>query len=359
LHSPYRDATRFSESCGQRRTDQVRDYGKGVVGEAADSGEPVIVENLEKEVHRFNNKEWIMQNHLGSFACIPLVNENEVVGTISIFSGYNYTFHPSIINLLKSLASLIASFVHREISSEELRKLEKQLSEERNSRFISGYSLSREDILHEYKNELLVLQNIFRELKNYTGKKGLPIIDEQIDWTEKRVKNIQGQFEEYVPVPVDINHIIQETIKYFSHELRSENKKIHFEQDYDRQIPRIMANPVEIKEVIRNLASNAIKAIQKIEQGGEIRVNTTIMESKGIDYIQVIIEDNGKGIRNEIKDEVFKKGFTTYENEGGTGIGLFVSRKIVNKYGGQIFHESVVGKGTRFIARLPLRLQEV
>lgn len=332
------------------RKDEEREYGTGLVGKAADSGEPVIVERIGEEISKFHNQEWIKNNHLGSFACFPLVTKDEVVGAISLFAGYNYIFHDSIINLLKSVASLVASFTQRRMASEELRKLENQLSEERNARFISGYSLSREDILHEYKNELLILQNVFRELKERTSRRGLEnSIDSQIEWIDQRVKSIQSQFEEYAPVPVSINQILQDVVKYFSHELRNDDKSICFSQSYDKQIPRIMANPVEIKEVIRNLISNSVKAIQKVGKGREIRLATTLVEVKGIDYIQITIEDDGIGIRKEIKNVIFEKGFTTYEDEGGTGIGLFIARKIINRYGGQCFYESVVGKGTLFL----------
>ena len=79
------------------------------------------------------------------------------------------------------------------------------------------------------------------------------------------------------------------------------------------------------------------------------------MTSDGIEYIQISIEDNGSGIPNEIKDEVFKKGFSTRKSEGGTGMGLYVVSEILREHGGKIYYDSTVGKGTTFFVNIPLK----
>ncbi|MCG8366120.1 MAG: GAF domain-containing protein, partial [Pseudanabaenales cyanobacterium] len=107
------------------RKDGKREYGTGFVGRAADSGEHIIVKRISEDIDKFYNQKWIKDNHLDSCACLPLVAKGKVVGTISLFAGYNYTFHEDIINLLQSVASLIASFALRAMASEEVRKLEK------------------------------------------------------------------------------------------------------------------------------------------------------------------------------------------------------------------------------------------
>ena len=79
------------------------------------------------------------------------------------------------------------------------------------------------------------------------------------------------------------------------------------------------------------------------------------MTANSIEYLQISIEDNGVGIPNEIKDEIFKKGFSTHKSEGGTGIGLYIVSEILREHGGKIYYDSTVGKGTTFFVNIPLR----
>ena len=81
--------------------------------------------------------------------------------------------------------------------------------------------------------------------------------------------------------------------------------------------------------------------------------------SSRIQYIQVLIKDNGIGISNNVKDEIFERGFTTSREQGGTGMGLFVAKKIINDYGGKICLNSTVGKGTSFFVTIPLKRYQI
>jgi len=98
-------------------------------------------------------------------------------------------------------------------------------------------------------------------------------------------------------------------------------------------------------QVVFNLVLNAIDATQK---GGLIAVTA----ARVADGVEVAVRDDGSGIDPAHRPRMFQPYFTTKKQ--GTGLGLFVTRKIVSEYGGTVDFESVPGEGTTFRVRLPV-----
>jgi signal transduction histidine kinase len=144
-------------------------------------------------------------------------------------------------------------------------------------------------------------------------------------------------------------------VRYFSLELK--DRAINLTTNYNSDIPDIWANERELEEVISNLISNAVKSIQKNKRRGNIKVSTDTVEISRILCMQISIEDDGIGIRNEDREKIFQRGFTTYP--GGTGMGLFITKEILEGYGGSIDFDSRVGKGTKFVVNIPIKRHQV
>jgi len=98
--------------------------------------------------------------------------------------------------------------------------------------------------------------------------------------------------------------------------------------------------------VINNLLSNAVKFTQR---GGEITVGT----GQDDDYVFFYVADNGPGIAPEMKKHIFEKYKRGSSAAEGTGLGLFISKSIVDAHQGRISFESRPGEGTTFTVRLP------
>ena len=84
-------------------------------------------------------------------------------------------------------------------------------------------------------------------------------------------------------------------------------------------------------------------------------LSTKLTIIKSIEYIEILVQDNGKGIPNEISDYVFSEGFSTRKEQGGTGKGLFIARKLMDDFGGKIMFTSQVDHGTKFRLLIPYR----
>ena len=141
---------------------------------------------------------------------------------------------------------------------------------------------------------------------------------------------------------------IQNVINDFSNELSKEKIQLVFTPPSQKEPIFVNADKVRIFEVISNLLGNAIKFTAK-EAGRSI----TIKAEKKDSQASVHIKDSGSGIQPEIMPKLFSKFVTN--SPGGTGIGLFLSKSIVEAHGGRIRAENNVdGKGATFTFSLPM-----
>jgi signal transduction histidine kinase len=144
---------------------------------------------------------------------------------------------------------------------------------------------------------------------------------------------------------VDINHLLESTVKILQHEVSS--KAIDVVYDFE-ELPKVHCGPGKINQVLHNVLLNAIQAS---EPGSEIRLRTRKLD----DAVRIECEDQGSGIQQHDLTHVFEPFFTTKPVGSGTGLGLAVSYGIIRDHGGTIEIESQVGQGTLVRIRLPLR----
>ena len=118
--------------------------------------------------------------------------------------------------------------------------------------------------------------------------------------------------------------------------------------------PSTIAVPGQIEQILVNLVLNAR---QSMPSGGRLRVE--VRENEAGDTVEIKIADTGLGIPPEHLRQIFEPFFTTKQPDeygrGGTGLGLSVCRQIIEQHHGRIRVESVVGKGSTFIVKLPKR----
>lgn len=121
-------------------------------------------------------------------------------------------------------------------------------------------------------------------------------------------------------------------------------------RDFD-SIPAIMCYPDELIQVWSNLISNAIQAM---EHSGTLTIRVTDLQSS----IEVQIQDTGTGIPEEIREKIFEPFFTTKKAGEGTGLGLDLVKKIIDKHNASLNLESTVGVGTTFKITLPKTVEK-
>lgn len=113
---------------------------------------------------------------------------------------------------------------------------------------------------------------------------------------------------------------------------------------YEKELDRLLIDPNYLKQAFLNLVRNAQEAMPG---GGELIVRTARVG----DMAQVELTDTGKGIPPEEVENILQAYYST--KEGGSGLGLPMARRIIEQHGGELHLESEVGKGTKFMIRLP------
>ena len=332
--------------------ENVKKTSSGIAVEVFNTKEAIFIENIAAQKNSFYNQELIKQNNFKAYVCIPLLIRGKVFGTISVFIGYCHEFSINHQHFLNNIAVTIAKV--RLVR--DLYQVRQERDEARDEIF-SAVRFARGDyflqgVLHQYKNDLLDFSQILKTiLTSHNTGKTEQIIENKLSFIKERIKKIQAEFVPEAITVVNVNEIIKQVLKSFSG-----LKNIEIVSDFNYELPFIEINEAKITDIIYNLVSNAIKSI-KIENKkvGKMFLSTDLITSKRIQYIQIIVEDNGEGIRNEYNEKIFEKGFTTSKERGGTGMGLFVSREIIHNYGGKIEFDSTLGKGTKFIVKIPLK----
>jgi len=151
----------------------------------------------------------------------------------------------------------------------------------------------------------------------------------------------------------DLNDIVSSCV-YFV-EVKADSRGIKIEKELASELPRVMLDRQQIKQVLLNLLLNAMDAMG--DRGGSLRVRTEkITKTDGYVWVQVEIEDTGEGISAENLEHIFDPFFTTKRTRGeneGTGLGLTIVHQIIQEHKGEIQVRSTEGTGTTFRINLP------
>lgn len=219
------------------------------------------------------------------------------------------------------------------------------------------------EMAHRIKNALFTIQLQAENLKIMAQKKMdetnrqiiMPIYQSILEDVSELSRQIRILMKLLTPRPlnlkkVDINQIIQKAINKYRDYYQG---KIEFILDLDNESTIMMADGDQIEEALSNLISNAIDAMP---DGGRLTIKTTVIPStgkKGIKGLEIEVEDSGLGIPEEKLLEIFKPAFTTKKD--GLGLGLTITKRIVEAHGGRISVFSKVGVGTKFAIFIPWR----
>ena len=159
--------------------------------------------------------------------------------------------------------------------------------------------------------------------------------------------------------PLQVAPLVKESIKLLRSSLPS---TIEISQQISSGTDSVLADPTQIHQIVMNLCTNAAHAMEADGGRLEIRVSQVRLSEKDTrlypslcpgEYIQLSVQDSGKGIPHEIIDRIFEPYFTTKEKEKGTGLGLSVVHGIVRSYGGAIHAYSEPAGGATFNVYIP------
>ena len=229
----------------------------------------------------------------------------------------------------------------------------------RSSESLASMTTMAAGVAHEIKNPLAAMK-IYTSLlrKAIKSGKNMDKAEEFIDIIEdetERLNEIAVDFL-FAVKPMDVslkmdtlNEMITELADFVAVEASQKNIKV--ELKLDKFIPNLMIDRKLLRRALLNLVNNSFYAMG--EKGGTLTIET---RADG-NFIQLIVQDTGCGMSEELQKRVFEPYYTT-KNEKGTGLGLTALLKIVNAHSGEIALDSKEGVGTKFTIKLPVPASE-
>jgi len=337
--------------------------GEGIAGRVALDGQPLLLrrgqgqETLRPLRHR--------DGQISSAISVPLRIDERIVGTLNVNeSGRASEFTEEDLRALTLFADQAALALEKaQLYRDSQRQLERlltvldELSRTQaqlvHSEKLASVGMLAGGVAHEINNPLMVILGRTELLLMEDGlpdgaKQNLETIRTETERIGRIVENLltfsrksrQEKIEQ-----VNVNEVLNRTLMLSEHQLTVGNVRVI--KQLDEQIPPIQANPGQLQQVFMNLIINAHHAMPT---GGQLIVRTGTIPR---DRVFVEVEDTGCGIPPEDLDRIFDPFFTTKEEGKGTGLGLAVSRNIVESHGGQIGVQSTPGDGTVFRVILP------
>jgi GAF domain-containing protein len=330
---------------------------QSLAGEAYARGAAVEIQHItERDRGRFSNWDWIQRAGVQSCASFPLRVGDRALGTMTVFLALADRFAPELLSLMATFANCFALFWDRVGASRQKGEVTAQLQSlmyEHEARRLDERS---NVLLHQAKNGWRELQILLRRLEAIDGDgRTREILRRAKELADRELASLLGDDSLLEPQAIDVGQELRSMIRNRQLQLRDNRIKVNFAIS---EVPLIKMPEHEFKEVINNLVANAIWAIRETGRGsGKIEIGSQVQSRvRGERNQEVVIwvEDNGIGIPRDSLEDIFRRGFTTSRNKGGTGLGLFLTRSIVESYGGQVRVESRLGEGSRFEVRWPL-----
>jgi two-component system NtrC family sensor kinase len=207
-------------------------------------------------------------------------------------------------------------------------------------------------IAHEINNPLQAIFSHINAVKDNAGDNKVVLdnalqIGEGIDRIRTIVRGMLDlhRTQSAATVDVDLNSLVEKVLALTAKQLRT--AAVEVKTSLAASLPSIKGAPSELQQVLLNLVLNASDAMP---DGGSLFIET----SADATHAEVVVRDSGVGIAPDIQRKIFEPFFSSRQGGGGVGLGLYLSKNIIEIHQGSIQVESQERKGTTFRIRLPL-----
>ncbi|HOW96901.1 MAG TPA: GAF domain-containing sensor histidine kinase [Kiritimatiellia bacterium] len=322
---------------------RVRQSG-GATRWIVDHGQPCLVPDTRKDP--FTANPIIPENGIGAYAGVPVRQGDEVLGVLYALSRRTRGFSDEEVEWMKELAGMAAIAIQNSRLMASLREL---------NEFKDAL---RRMAAHDLRQPLSPAIG-YLDLA-LTGSPALPrehfALLEEVRKALMRMRDLVSGILDYERVteegelvrqPVDLNAVANEALRPLRETAASRSQRLEFSPV--TVVPPVAGDLVLLRQAMSNLVANAIKYTP---HGGRIAVATGMED--GSAFFQV--RDNGPGIDPEDQKRLFQP-FTRLKSAGdteGTGLGLSLVRKIVERHGGRVSVDSAPGRGSLFRIHLPI-----
>jgi len=337
--------------------------GQGLAGTVAATGHVLDTADAYDDRRFTAEFDQRLRYRTNDALCMPVFNqEGQVTGVLQLLNRAR-PLRPGDMEFLSGICTYIGlalhnAWIHHKLleskkAQEELRRVRERLA---HSEKLSAMGELVAGIIHEMKNPLSValgqctlLRAESEANKSVAGRTDK--IENAINQALKVAKNFLNfaRAAGHDRVPTDLNAIIRQTVDLLSYEFRTRAVTINVDL---QDLPLTRVDAGSMQQVLLNLLKNAEHAASQRESDGAVIVRSLFDKEKNA--IRVEVTDNGPGIPADIQNQVFEPFFTTKTRDLGTGLGLPVSKRIIEDHSGSLYFESRPGVGTTFAIELEI-----
>ncbi len=347
-------------------------------GWALQQRQSVAVHNILEDP-RWQNVAWAKAMGFCSYAAAPLLADGRPLGTLTVLTRTPRHFGPGDLDLLETFAAQAATAIenaslHQEIKAhaemQERRVAERTLELEEANRHKSAFLANMSHELRTPLSAIIGFSEVMgaethgpltpkqqRYVRNIhqSGRHLLGLINDILD-----LSKVESGKMELHPEAVALPALVEDALATIRPE--AERKGIALSTHLEERLPPLWADPTKAKQILLNLLSNAVKFTPdggKVwVQGGRERARPPGAQVGAQGLARISVADTGIGIRPEHFELIFKE-FSQVDSSHarqyeGTGLGLALTKRLVEMQGGEIWLESEVGKGSTFHFTLSL-----
>lgn len=293
---------------------------------------------------RFKQSESIVVSRMRSVMCAPLISARRILGFIHLdTTDAVRSFSEEDLTFLAHAAQEVAIHLHN------LRMIQEKILSER----MAAIGQTITGMAHNIKNILVLSQGGIEMLEKRLAAKHYEALDETWNIVRRGVDRINRLVQDMLDYSrarridkrkINVNEFCAELCQSYADEMA--RRGIQCRLSLDEGCPPLMLDVDGLEKALANLFVNAMEACQ--DQTGVIELRTRLGEDH---TLAIEVEDNGAGIAKEVLPRIFIPFFTT-KGPKGSGLGLAMTKKIVEDMGGSIAVKSALGKGTRFTITL-------
>jgi len=318
--------------------------GEGIAGRVAKEGQPVLIVGRASDDPRFRDVRTHGRVH--SSIVYPLMAGTRLVGVLNVSRGREHSpFRLADLDLASVFASQAL------LALENVSLVRKAVHNER----LAFAGRLAAELSHEVANPAtFVISNLeflLEELRSMSGPGSAERLGAVRDALEgaQRIARVVGDMraalrgEEKELATCDLNDAVRLALRMSARQVSNAEVTTSLGENV-----QVRGDEARLGQVFLNLLVNAGQAL-----AGRPDARVRITSERSGNEVRVMIADNGPGIAPADQRRIFDAFFTTKRSEAGSGLGLAISREIVAQHGGELTVESEVGKGSRFIVKLP------
>ncbi len=319
--------------------------GQGIVGHVIETGEPLIVNDVANDPRWFSKPDEESGFRTRSILCVPLRTPERLLGAIEILNKMEGLFTENDLVLCQAVAGQAAVAIENAMLHEQMLEKERMAAI---GETVAGLSHCIKNILQGVKAGSYLVSMGMEKGDMALVSKGWPVVSKKNEFMEELVWDLLTLSKPREPLyeKTDLNALCEEICEIGDQREEGESPvRVDFRPDPN--LPEVEVDGKGMRRCLLNLVTNAIDACT---DGGTTTVETLAPNADG--KVRVVVTDTGCGMDEETVRKLFTVFFST-KGSKGTGLGLPVTKKIVEEHGGELVVVSEKGKGTTFTVVLP------